>query len=123
MPLSGVVTLAGINDLAAYARSGPACGGAATIERLVGGRRDKPFADTSPRELLPIGVPQLIVSGGEDGIVPSGFGRDYAAAAQAAGDRVTALTLPGSDHFALIDPASAGWRQLRPRIIEMLDVH
>ena len=120
LPLAGVVTLAGINDLAAYAASGPACGGATTIARLVGGGRSSPYTDTSPRELLPIGVRQVIVSGGEDGIVPAAFGRDYVAAAQLAGDHATALTLPGADHFALIDPSSPGWAQLRPRIADLL---
>ena len=119
LPVAGIVTLAGIDDLAAYAANGPACGGAATIARLVGAARDNPYADTSPRELLPLGVPQLIVSGSEDGIVPAEFGRLYAATARAAGDRATAVTLPGADHFALIDPASAAWRQLWPPVTGM----
>lgn len=120
LALAGVVTLAGINDLAAYAANGPACGGAVTIGRLVGGGRGNPYTDTSPRDLLPIGVKQLIVSGGEDGIVPAEFGRAYTAAAQAAGDRAIAITLPGADHFALIDPGSAAWARLRPQVIALL---
>jgi acetyl esterase/lipase len=107
LAIAGAITLAGINDLAAYRASGPACGGARTIDALVGasGRgAANVFADTSPRALLPLGVPQLIVSGGGDGIVPATFGHDYAAAAVAAGDRTIEITLPGADHFALIDP-------------------
>jgi acetyl esterase/lipase len=114
-----VVTLAGINDLAAYHEHGPACGGGATIDALIDARRRGPaaYADTSPRALLPLGVDQLVVSGNEDGIVPVPFGRDYAKAATAAGDNVTALDLPGADHFALIDPMSADWAQVRDRLL------
>jgi acetyl esterase/lipase len=114
-----VVTLAGINDLAAYHEHGPACGGGATIDALVDARRRGPaaYADTSPRALLPLGVGQLVVSGSEDGIVPASFGRDYAKAATAAGDDVTTLDLPGADHFALIDPISSGWAQVRDKLL------
>jgi acetyl esterase/lipase len=119
LPLGFVVTLAGINDLAAYHEHGPACGGGATIDALIDARRRGPgaYADTSPRALLPLGVEQLIVSGNEDGIVPAPFGRDYARAATEAGDKVTTLDLPGADHFALIDPRSPGWARVRDRLL------
>jgi acetyl esterase/lipase len=122
LPLDLVVTLAGINDLAAYHDRGPACGGAATIDTLIDARRRgaAAYADTSPRALLPLGVEQLVVSGNEDGIVPAPFGHDYAAAAIAAGDKATALDLPGADHFALIDPASRGWATVRERLLAAL---
>jgi acetyl esterase/lipase len=122
LPIRLVVTLAGINDLAAYHQSGPACGGGATIDTLIDARRRGPdaFAETSPRSLLPIGVPQIVVSGDNDGIVPASFGRDYAAAAKAAGDAISVLDLSGEDHFALIDPGSAGWPGLRAQILGVL---
>jgi len=122
LSLGFVVTLAGINDLAAYHDRGPACGGAATIDTLIDAPRrgSAAYADTSPRALLPLGVEQLIVSGDEDGIVPAPFGHDYAAAAIAAGDKTTVLDLPGADHFALIDPASPGWATVRERLLGVL---
>ncbi len=120
---AGVVTLAGINDLAAYRATGPSCGGAATIDTLVGAAArpgQEVFGDTSPRALLPLGVTQLIVSGGVDRIVPARFGRDYAAAATTAGDRASAIDIADTDHFALIDPGSNAWRQVRARILDLL---
>jgi acetyl esterase/lipase len=122
LPLGLVVTLAGINDLAAYHDRGPACGGAATIDALIDARRrgTAAYADTSPRALLPLGVAQLIVSGDRDGIVPALFGRDYAAAAVAAGDHAEVLDLPGADHFALINPGSNGWPTVRDRLFASL---
>ncbi|HYM74297.1 MAG TPA: alpha/beta hydrolase [Stellaceae bacterium] len=120
LPLAGVVTLAGIDDLAAYHAQGPACGGAGTIDALVDAARHDRFADTSPAAMLPLGVPQLVVSGANDGIVPPAFGRAYAKAAAAAGDRVIELTVPGTDHFPLIDPGSAAWRKVREQLPALL---
>jgi acetyl esterase/lipase len=119
LPIGLVVTLAGINDLAAYHERGPACGGGVTIDALIDARRRGPaaYADTSPRALLPLGVDQLIVSGDEDGIVPAPFGRDYAQAATAARDKAAVLDLPGADHFSLIDPASPGWATVQERLL------
>jgi len=122
LPVGFVVTLAGINDLAAYHQRGPACGGAATIAALIGVRQRGPaaYADTSPRALLPIGVQQLVVSGDDDGIVPMAFGHEYAAAAQTAGDKITELVLPGADHFALIDAKTSGWAAVRQHLLGFL---
>jgi acetyl esterase/lipase len=119
LPLGFVVTLAGINDLAAYHERGPACGGGRTIDALIDaqGRGAAAYADTSPRVLLPLGVEQLVVSGDEDGNVPTPFGRDYAKAAIEAGDKATVLNLAGADHFALINPASPGWATVRERLL------
>jgi acetyl esterase/lipase len=122
VPVRVVVTLAGIDDLAAYRDRGPACGGAHTIDALIDASRRGPsaFADTSPRALLPLGVAQLIVSGDRDGIVPAVFGHDYAKAATAAGDDAVVLDLPDADHFALIAPASSGWAGVRARLLASL---
>ena len=123
LPIAAAVSLAGIDDLEAYRRSGPACGGAATIDALVGARqRPAPglYADTSPRAMLPLGVRQLVVAGAEDAIVPPRFARLYAYAAGAAGDRADFVELPDSDHFALIDPASPAWAALVGKILALL---
>ena len=121
--LAGVLTLAVINDLAAYRAGGPACGGARTIDALIDARNrpgNAAYADTSPPALLPLGVPQIVASGGADAIVPARFGRDYAKAAAAKGDRAEALDLAGADHFALIDPAAPAWTALWPKLQALL---
>ncbi|MEX1358272.1 MAG: prolyl oligopeptidase family serine peptidase, partial [Gaiellaceae bacterium] len=60
--------------------------------------------------MLPLGVPQLLVHGEEDDAVPVAMSRDYRAAAVAAGDDVSLVTLPGVGHFEHLDPASEAWR-------------
>ena len=123
LPIAGVVSLAGIDDLAAYRASGPdACGGPDTIDQLVdAGRRGQDvYADTSPAALVPIGVRQAIVSGALDPIVPARFGQAYTDKARAAGDKVQVMDIPGAGHFELIDPTSKAWKRIEPAIEAML---
>jgi acetyl esterase/lipase len=121
LPITQVVSLAGIADLAAYRAQGPlACGGPAVIDQLVNTATRGPwdmFLDTSPAALLPIGVPQVIVSGAIDPIVPAVFGETYAAQAAAAGDRVQNIVIPDASHFELIDPQSSAFEKIRAMIL------
>jgi acetyl esterase/lipase len=117
LPIKAVVSLAGIGDLRMYRAQGPpACGGPRIIDLLDGSGSRSPwdiFNDTSPSELLPIGVPQAIISGALDPIVPAAFGRAYAAKAAASGDRVQEITINDAGHFELIDPQSSAFQQIR----------
>lgn len=70
----------------------------------------------SPAELLPLGVPQTIISGALDPIVPSAFGRAYAARAASAGDVVQDITIDDAGHFELIDPQSNVFEKVRSLI-------
>jgi acetyl esterase/lipase len=121
LPIAQVVSLAGIADLAAYRAHGPlACGGPAIIDQLVNTATRGPwdmFLDTSPAALLPIGVPQVIMSGALDPIVPAVFGNAYAAQAAAAGDRVQNIVIPDASHFELIDPQSSTFEKIRSMIL------
>ena len=107
----GVITLAGINDLELYRAEGPGrCGEPGTVDALIAGHPgDAPYADTSPDQLLPMHVEQVIMSGELDPIVPPQFGVAYAAEAGAAGDTVTEITLEYAGHFELIDPTAPAW--------------
>jgi acetyl esterase/lipase len=120
LPVSAVVSLAGINDLADHRDHGPSiCGGPSTIDSLVGppsGTHKDVYADTSPSRLLPIGVRQVLVSGSLDPIVPSRFAESYGAMAKASGDKIELFTIAGAGHFDLIDPTSDAWKQIEPVI-------
>ncbi len=124
LPFKAVVSLAGINDLDAYrATGGNACGGPETIDSLVDatGRKGQDlYRDTSPAALLPIKVPQTIVSGDLDPIVPARFGTAYAERVKAAGDPVTVLDMVASGHFELIDPQSAAWVAIKQALLAPL---
>ena len=118
LAIHGVVSLAGIADLEAFREDGPpACGGPPTIDAIAGASRGgNPYLDTSPAALLPLGVPQAVISAALDPIVPAKFGMDYAMAAAAAGDKVRELTITDAGHFELIDPTSAAWVKIRLEI-------
>ena len=124
LPVAGVVSLAGIDDLAVFRAHGPgACGEPDTVDELVGAtarRSVNVYADTSPAALVPIGARQAVISGALDPIVPVRFGHGYAAKAQAAGDAVQIMDIAGAGHFELIDPASDAWRRIEPVIEAML---
>lgn len=112
----GVVSLAGINDLAAFRANGPGrCGGPKTIDDLVqGSSPSSAFSDTSPAELGPPQRLQWVMSGDLDPIVPAGFGSAYARAVKG---RARAVTVSQAGHFELIDPGSRAWKEeIWPRI-------
>jgi acetyl esterase/lipase len=102
--VQGAVSLAGVPDLAAAA-SVTGAGHPGELRRavvdLLGGSPDQVaerYALASPRELLPLGVPQLLVHGLRDDRVPVQQARDYTAAAQRAGDHIRLIELPTGDH-------------------------
>jgi acetyl esterase/lipase len=83
--------------------------GHGVVGELMGGspaQHPDRYRAASPRALLPPRLPQLIVHGESDDLVPIAMSRAYVAAAQ--GARLRAL--PGVGHFEHLDPASAAWR-------------
>jgi acetyl esterase/lipase len=122
LPVAGVVSLAGILDLEAFAADGPGrCGEPETVTTLAGPDRGADaYADTSPARLLPLGVPQVVVSGELDAIIPPAFGTGYAQAAITEGDAVREIILPDAGHFELIDPSAPAWRVVVGEIERLL---
>jgi len=59
------------------------------------------YAEGSPLELLPLGVPQIVVHGTEDDSVPYEMSERYV---DAAGGQAELVTLEGAGHFEPIDP-------------------
>jgi acetyl esterase/lipase len=120
LPLQGIVSLAGIPDLRAAAAA-EVCGDA--IPRLLGGtpgERASRVRQSSPIELLPLGVPQRLVCGALDTLVPNEHPRRYQEAALRAGDAITLDELDGVGHFELVDPSSPAWPALRGAVAALL---
>lgn len=63
---------------------------------------------TSPVEMLPLGVPQILVHGVSDPIVSVNFARSYAAKARLAGDVVHLIEFDGG-HFEVLYPQVSPW--------------
>lgn len=103
------VSQAGVADLVAGAAAGL---GAGACQALLGGTPgDVPdrYGVASPAALVPLGVPQLLVHGGRDDLVPPAQSRHYAAAAEAAGDAVDLVELLDADHFDVIEATHPAW--------------
>ena len=86
--------------------------GRGVIDRLLGGPPTEfaqRYAVASPRALLPLGVPQLIVHGDADQIVPLELSRAYTADAKMAHDAIELKVLPAIGHFEHLDPKGVAW--------------
>lgn len=119
--LRGVVALGGPADLRAL-RADAICGWG-TLEALAGGTLEavpEHYAQASPAALLPLGVPQLLVTGASDRLVPTRLLAPYEQAAQRAGDRVALREVPGANHRDLIVPDSDVWPVVRDGVRELL---
>ncbi len=109
VPVTGVISQAGVLDLRGAADSG--VGGNAVADLVGGTFAQVPgrFRIADPTEQLPIGVPVHCVHGRDDRTVPFQQSSTYVDAAKRAGDPAALHRVDG-DHFTLIDPSSAAWR-------------
>jgi len=120
--LRGVVALAGPADLRALSGADTVCG-RGTLEELAGGTLEAVpdhYAQASPAALLPLGVPQLLITGSADRLVPTRLLTPYERAAQSAGDRVALSEVPGANHRDLIRPDSDAWPVVRDGVRDLL---
>ena len=120
LAVTGVVSLAGIADLRTYALGARRCN--ASVLPLLGGevaRVAERCAETSPLELVPLGVPLRIVHGALDAIVPMAQSEALAAAEQARGGDTVLDVLPQAGHFDLIAPFADAWRSVERRALEL----
>ena len=103
--LGAVAALAAVSDLEA-APSLYEPGG--SVYELMGTEPgqapDDRYALANPRRRLPLGVPILLVHGVQDETVPVRRSRDFAQAAEDAGDEVTLIEPEGLGHRGVVDP-------------------
>lgn len=120
LPLTGVVAIAGIPDLAEAARRG-VCQEAP--EALMGGpAEDLPerYREGSPSSLLPLGVRQVFIQGEEDAIVSAEYVKLYQTEALEHGDDVRLELLPDTGHFEPIAVHTPQWRRVRRAVQGLL---
>jgi acetyl esterase/lipase len=121
-PLSvmGVVALAPVADLERASRLRLSDG---IVDELLGGTPEtvpERYRLTSPTLRLPLSVPQVVIHGTADDSVPLELSQAYAAAAEAAGDPVELLVLPGTDHFDIVDPRAPAFETTRRAVSRLL---
>lgn len=110
LPIAHVVSLGGLPDLEATAASPDNGCGVEVVGRLVGAGRADSYADTSVPRLFPLGVPQDLVNGREDAIIPFRLATDYVAKAKG---EATLHTVADTGHVELITPGTAAWTETK----------
>jgi acetyl esterase/lipase len=126
LPIAHVVSLGGLPDLEQALAQKQGCGpepihqlllppplDAAKVTRA---ERRAFMRDKSIPLMAPLGVPQSLVNGDKDRIIPIRFATDYARKMRAAGDSVTVRIVPNQGHVELIAPETAAWAEAKRQI-------
>jgi pimeloyl-ACP methyl ester carboxylesterase len=119
LPLLGIVALAGITDLR---RTGTACD--MEVGKLMNGSAQAQaslYDLASPLALLPLKVPQVIVQGDSDRIIPPVMATTYIDAAKQKGDVAKLVLIEKAGHFELVDPQAAAWVKVKEEILSLLN--
>jgi acetyl esterase/lipase len=123
LEIAGVVNSGGLADLKASAPVTQAECLASIMGDLTGApgpTRPDVFADTSPAEMLPLGVFQVSVNGDQDRIAPPVLGDALSARARQSGDRAEAEIIANTGHVELIAPGTEAFRRETELLKEML---
>lgn len=119
LPVRGVLALAPAGDLAeVHAKNG--CGG--MVDALMGGSPQAVpdrYRAASQIELLPHGVPQVLIIGGRDASFAE-FGRSYHALALARGEQhIRAIEIADAGHFDVIAPTTEAWQTVTRALADL----
>ena len=111
LSLCGAISIAGAVDLRMAQSRGLRDGfeKRLVVEDLLGGNpREVPerYTAASPADLLPLGIPQVLLHGSTDDIAPIEMTEGYVRRARALGDHATFVRIAHADHFDPIDPES-----------------
>ena len=115
--LRGAVSLAGVVDLR---RAYELKLSNTVVDDFMGGPPGPSYQLASPIECLPLGTPTRLIHGDRDDIVPIEISQRFVDAAVKSGDDSKLVTLPGADHFAVIDPRSPEWTIVEKTVLELL---
>ena len=124
LPVRGVIDLAGSLDLTANIPGYEGLCRDTVITALLGGSQaevPERYAHASPIELLPLGVPQVLVIGEHEDFVPRPLIDAYALAAERAGDSVRVVIIPRAGHIEIASPRTPAWALVAAAIRSLLD--
>ena len=111
LPIRAVVSLGGIGDLEGQGHVFAGACGPEPIPKIIGkADRAKPYADTSPAELLPLGVRVVMISGDFDHVMPPFTGRAFVEKLRKAGDSAEVMAIADAGHFDVVMPTTAAWK-------------
>jgi acetyl esterase/lipase len=114
--IAAAISLAGVVNLVEGARLNL---GAGAVQALMGGEPDQfpaRYASGSPAASLPLGIPQFLLHGVADSVVPASLSEGYAHLAQSLGDQAEYVPLAGAGHMDMIDPHGAAFAEVKARL-------
>ena len=112
LPVRGTMVLGGPGDLKRFTTHADAECRYGIITELIGSNADgvlDHYQYVSPVELVPLGLPQIIISAEHDWVVPPELGEAYTKAAQDVGDEIQHLIIPSAGHHEFMVPGSVTW--------------
>jgi acetyl esterase/lipase len=119
-----VISLAGIGDLASFAKFVPVLCGPGIIERLANlqsGGAGAAYGEISPAAMSSPGSRVLMISGVLDRLIPPYVAHDYARAMKGkSGPSIELLNIDDAGHFDLVTPGTAAWAEVSSRIEQAL---
>ena len=108
LPIKGILGVGSINDLEAFEKIDTSTCGEVVVVKLMGGKiADEPkrYQEASPILNLPLGVPQILLTGESDKIVPQYLGDNYTERAKKSGDVVEHIIVKDAAHHEYNAPA------------------
>lgn len=123
LPIRGAISLAGVGNLKYHANLLPIVCPDIKLDQVVGptsASRPDQFADTSPRKMLPTGVPTISITGEYDEEVPPYVGFLWRKVATKAGDKAKDIVLKDAGHFDLVSVATPSWPIVRDQVLAMV---
>lgn len=120
----GVVVLGGPDDLRLIADR-TICGEEKVVHKLLGGSPEQVpnrYDQTSPIELVPLGVPQIVISGADDWSAPPEDSRRYVEAARQAGDLVEHVIVSNAGHHEYNVPGAVTWSAVKGAVFSILEL-
>ncbi|OGT46421.1 MAG: hypothetical protein A3E83_06300 [Gammaproteobacteria bacterium RIFCSPHIGHO2_12_FULL_41_20] len=121
--LQGAIVLGGVPDLLMFQKQGEIMCGTDVISRLLGNipeQRLIHYRQASPNELLPLGVPQVLLYGENDLVTPSSFSYAYSQQAIKKGDVIKLAEIPYAGHHEYNVPNSVAWPTLQSAALLLL---
>jgi acetyl esterase/lipase len=118
------ISISGPGDLRAVMPAQKDVCGDIPVQKLIGGEPDdvpRNFRAASPAEMLPLRVPQVMITGVHDFAVKPAYARDYAARARAKGETVEVIEVADAGHFEVIAPWAPAWAVTEAAILRTLD--
>lgn len=119
----GVLVLGGVPDLKVFRRQAEKTCEGDVILKLLGNSTEqlaKRYQETSPINLLPLGVSQILIYGTEDQAVPRQYARHYAHLAEQAGDKIKLINVADAAHHEYIVPNSLSWPLVKKSVLTLL---